>query len=212
MVLAVRRGRRRGAWLLALALALGLLASPPLAGAAGPHARAAAAKTRARIYHAFNRRGHSVFRARARSGSCFTVSLTTQRRDAWRCSTKSLIYDPCFSSSKARGIVLCPDGPWTGTGVRMTLTDVLPDRAGLGRAPSTRLDPWALETVDRRRCLLGSGATNVVQDQRLNYFCGRRQDALWGFPDRGSQPWTIFSAPPTATQLTKRAGIRTAWM
>lgn len=211
MVLALPRGRRCGTWLLP-ALAVALLAPPAVTASAAAQPRAAAAKTRARIYHAFNRRGHSVFRARARSGSCFTVSLTTQRRDAWRCSTKSLIYDPCFSSSKVRGIVLCPDGPWAGTGVRMTLTDALPDRAGLGRAPSTRLEPWALETVDGRRCLLASGATNVVQEQRLNYFCGRRRDALWGSPDRSSQPWTIFSAPPSAMQLTKRAGIRTAWM
>jgi hypothetical protein len=35
---------------------------------------------------------------------------------------------------------------------------------------------------------------------------------LWGFPDRASQPWTIFSAPLRATKLSARVAISRAWM
>jgi hypothetical protein len=204
----VPRRRRRFAWLLLVAVA----AIPVPVGAAGADVRPAASRTTAHVYRAFTRRGHSVFRARVRSGRCFTASLTAERRDAWRCSTKSLIYDPCFSSSQAPGIVLCPDAPWAGTGVQITLTGGLPRRFGAGGAPSTRLPPWALELFDGRRCLLASGATNVIEGQRLNYFCGRRRDALWGFPDRSSQPWTILSASPSASALTQRSSVHNAWM
>jgi hypothetical protein len=168
--------------------------------------------TGAKVYKAFTPHGNSTFRTRTRRGRCFNVSLVTPRRDAWRCTRASILYDPCFSSSKRKGIVLCPDAPWLGTGVKITLTKPLP-KAGKRSGASLSLQPWALETYDGRQCLLFSGASRVVDGQRLNYGSMRQdQDPLWGFPDRSTQPWTIFTAPFDAEQLTDRATIRRAWM
>jgi hypothetical protein len=171
----------------------------------------AAQTTSAKIYKAFTPHGNSTFRTRTRRGSCFNVSLVTQRRDAWRCTRASILFDPCFSSSKRKGIVLCPDAPWLGTGVKITLTKPLP-KAGKRPGASLSLQPWALETYDGRQCRLISGATRVTDGERLNYGCAENEDPLWGFPDRSTQPWTIFTAQFDAEQLTDRATLRRAWM
>jgi hypothetical protein len=75
------------------------------------------------------------------------------------------------------------------------------------------LQPWALELFGGQRCLFGDGASNVVEGQRLNYFCDASgKEGLWGFPSRGEQPWTILAAGSQATTLSERAPIRRAWM
>jgi len=166
--------------------------------------------TRPKVYRAFTPHGNSVFRTRLRHGSCFVGASSINRRDAWRCTGGHLIYDPCFSSSKRPGIVLCPNDPWSGTGVKLRLTARL--RGGNGPAPSTRARPWAVELYDGRRCQVITGASSILQGQRANFDCGRKQDALWGNPDRSTAPWTIFTAPFDAQALLARAAIRYAWM
>jgi hypothetical protein len=42
------------------------------------------------------------------------------------------------------------------------------------------------------------------------YAC-RNGKWLWGHPNRSTQPWTMYIAPVTATQLTTRARIAIAW-
>jgi hypothetical protein len=80
-------------------------------------------------------------------------------------------------------------------------------------APSQGLRPWALELYDGRCCLFAGGATNVLEGQRLNYFCGAgSHEGLWGLPDRAGAPWTILIAPLQATKLSKRVAVRHAWM
>ncbi len=197
-------GRRR-AIVVAGALAGGLGALQP--------AGASAAPTRATIYRAFAPGGSSRLHASSRPGYCWTGSSTAARRDAWRCMTGNLIRDPCFSSSRRPGIVLCPNGPWLGTGVRIRLTKALPRRYANRGAPSLRSEPWAIELSDRRRCLLSSGATAVLEGRRLNYFCaGPGSEGLWGLPDRHTEPWTILTAPFQAVRLGARLPIRHAWM
>jgi hypothetical protein len=78
--------------------------------------------------------------------------------------------------------------------------------------PSVDIQPWALELYDGRRCTFVTGATNAIADQRANYGCVDSNDFLWGYPDRSVQPWMIFSAPPDATALSRKAAIRVAWM
>ena len=173
----------------------------------------AEARTSATVYRAFTARGVVKLRARSRTGYCWEGSATTPRRDAWRCFVGNYIHDPCFSSARHPGIVVCPDVPWRNTGVKIGLTRPLPRVYRNRRSPSARLEPWALELLDGRRCLFASGATNVVEDQRLNYFCGTSShEGLWGQPDRRTEPWTILTAPFQATQLNEHAQIRHAWM
>jgi hypothetical protein len=168
--------------------------------------------TSASIYQAFTAHGSVRLHAPSQAGYCWVGSLTTSRRDAWRCFIGNYIHDPCFSSQYDRGIALCPDVPWRKTGVRIRLTKPLPRAYGNHSAPSLRLKPWALELYDGRRCLFASGASSVVEGQRLNYFCGTSSEGLWGFPYRRSEPWTILTAPIEATELSERATVRHAWM
>lgn len=85
-------------------------------------------------------------------------------------------------------------------------------RAGQPLHPVQSLQPWALELSDGLRCLFADGATNVIEGQRLNYFCGSAsKEGLWGLPDRTSTPWTILIAPFQATSLSEREAISHAW-
>jgi hypothetical protein len=190
---------------LVCAAALLLVRAPTAAGVA------LQPKTKARIFRAFDPSGHSLLRTKTRRGSCWVGSVAINRRDAWRCSARR-IKDPCFSSARRPGFVLCPDAPWEHTGVRLALASPLPRKDGNRRRPSRRAHPWGIELFDGRNCLIQTGATTVVDNQRANYACDTGADWLWGNPDRGLVPWTIFSAPYDATALVNRAPIRRAWM
>jgi len=197
------RTRRRVAVTIA---ALGALAS--LCGPAD-----AQTGTGATIYQVFTPHGSVKLHTRSMSGYCPSGSEATPRRDAWRCFSGNYVLDPCFSSTHDPGIVVCPEAPWLKNGVKIRLTKPLARANGNHSAPSQGLRPWALELYDGRRCLFAGGATNVVEGQRLNYFCGAgSQEGLWGLPDRASAPWTILIAPLQATKLSQRVAVRHAWM
>lgn len=198
---------RRGAVLVAAVVALGAVA---LGGAA----RAGAAmRTRASVFHAFTSAGKPAGHvARTLRGSCWTGSLAADRADAWRCMAGNEILDPCFSSPRARGRVLCPaTGPWSSSLVELKLTKRLPGQYANRRRPSTFGLPWALRTTLGWRCELATGATTVVHGLRLNYFCTGTKQGLWGSPLRASEPWRIYVAPSSARTLRRRVGISVAW-
>lgn len=164
------------------------------------------------VYQPFTPQGSVKLHTRSRSGNCPSGSEATTRRDAWRCFSANLVLDPCFSSTHARGIVVCPEAPWSKNAIRLRLTKPLPHRYANHSVPSQSLQPWALELFDGRRCLFVDGATNVVEGQRLNYFCGTAgEEGLWGSPSRGAATWTILSAPPQARTLSERVTISHAW-
>jgi hypothetical protein len=181
-----------------------------LAGVSGvAHAQAGTSVT---VYQAFTPHGSVTLQTRSRSGDCPSGSEATTRRDAWRCFSGNFVYDPCFSSTHDRGVVVCPEAPWLKRGVEIHLTKPLARAQGNHAAPSQSLQPWALELSDGLRCLFADGATNVVEGQRLNYFCGRAsKEGLWGLPDRTSTPWTILIAPFQAMSLSQREAIGHAW-
>jgi len=172
---------------------------------------AAGTRTSARIYEPFTASGApSVHVVQTHRGSCFSGSLAAGRKDAWRCMSRNLIYDPCFSAGKVH-FVLCPSGPGSSSAIKIKLTRGLPTGfANKGKASTSGL-PWGLRTVSGARCLLATGATNVVDHRRANFFCGRNKNVLWGNPIRRTEPWTIFSAPLDAKRLTRKVAIRTAW-
>ena len=188
------------------------IAAAALLAAAAPGAGArAGGHTAESVYEAFSYHGVVVPHVNVASGYCFTSSDVTPRDDAWRCLVGNSLYDPCFSSPFAFGIVVCPI-PWNDSGTEIRLTKPLP-KAATHTAPSLTLEPWALETAAGAYCQLASGASNVVHGRRLNYFCGRNaKDGLWGFPDRKREPWTIFVAPLSAHKLSKRIALVRAWM
>jgi hypothetical protein len=195
-------GKRR----IAVGVALALATTATAAGAAQERGHTAAS-----VYEAFSYHGVIVPQVSAASGYCFTSSDVTRRDDAWRCFVANTLYDPCFSSPLAFGVVVCPI-PWSDTGTEIRLTKALPS-SGSHMRPSLALQPWAMETAAGAYCLLSSGASNVVHGKRLNYFCGKNDKyGLWGFPSRRSQPWTILQAPFAANVLKHRVAIVRAWM
>jgi hypothetical protein len=180
------------------------------AGVGAGVALARTTRTRTVIYQAFTSSGAPAIHVKSTvRGTCNGGSSAIDRADAWRCFAGNGVYDPCFSSTKAKGIVLCPDGPWTSSGVEIKLTAALtgPNK----HKPSTSGDPWAVETTSGAKCEISTGATTVVDGQRANYFCLNSKDALWGNPSRKSEPWTILAASQTATKLTSRVKLSEAW-
>lgn len=169
-------------------------------------------KTRPIVFKPFNLDGSAAVHVHDGSGYCWTGSLATPRRDAWRCFEGNTILDPCFSSVDIAGAVVCPNIGMIN-GVELNLTKPLPHHEANRARPSLRLQPWNIELTSSRYCRFATGGTEVVARQRLNYGCnGRGGAALWGYPSRHSQPWTILFAPYIATSLGRRASIRRAWM
>jgi hypothetical protein len=201
-----------GLVLAAVVLAAGAAIGAALAGAALAGATPAGApptRTRTIIYQAFTASGKPAIHVTSTSrGRCNGGSVAINRADAWRCFAGNFVYDPCFSSSKAAGIVLCPLGPWTSSGAEIKLTARL-SGANKGK-PSTAGHPWAIQT-SADRCVAATGATSILDHLRANYYCQTTKNALWGYPSRTSEPWTIYSAPGTATNLTRKVPVRVAW-
>jgi hypothetical protein len=172
----------------------------------------AGTRTAARIYQAFKPNGMpAIHVTKTVKGHCYSGSLEADRNDAWRCFVGNFIYDPCFSSSNAKGIVLCPTAAWKQSGVKIKLTKALPKAFGDKPKPSKKSGiPWALETTSGLKCGLVTGATSVLDGRRANYECGVT-GLLWGAPSRKSEPWTIYSATLSAKKLTKKVRIKIAW-
>jgi hypothetical protein len=177
-----------------------------------PGVACAQAGTGVTVYQAFTPHGSVTLHTRSRSGYCPSGSEAAPRRDAWRCFSGNLVLDPCFSSTRDRGIVVCPEAPWLKDAVKIHLTKPLAQANANHSAPSQSLRPWALELSNGLRCLFAEGATDSVEGQRLNYFCGSNsKEGLWGLPNRASTPWTILIAPFQATSLSARVAIDHAW-
>jgi hypothetical protein len=177
---------------------------------AGAALASGGALTRAVIYRAFTASGAPALHVTSTvHGKCNGGSSAINRDDAWRCFAGNFVYDPCFSSSKAKGIVVCPAGPWTSSGTEIKLKSRLAG-ANKGR-PSTSGVPWAVETTSGAKCTFATGTSTVLGLRRANYFCLKGKIWLWGAPSRKSKRWTIYAAPLTATRLTHKVKISIAW-
>jgi len=173
----------------------------------------AATRTQATIFRPFTASGNPSTRVRKTvRGYCWTGSSASGRSDAWRCMTGNEIIDPCFSSANARGIALCSaGGPWSSSLIEIKLTKKLPGKYANRGKPSTAGLPWALESTSGWKCELDTGATTVIHDVRLNYFCTGTKDGLWGLPSRKSRLWRIYAATQSAKTLRRRVGVSSAW-
>ena len=165
--------------------------------------------TQTHIYQAFSGSGRPTVRITSiLRGSCWSSSLAAGRDDAWRCMSGNYIFDPCFSSPKAQGVVLCVVSPWSRSGVEIVLTKRLPNPYA-GR-PSTTGLPWAIQTSAGLRCGFVTGGTAALRGGRANYGCNSNE-WLWGAPFRSSEPWMIYAAAVDAKRLSKRVKIAVAW-
>jgi len=123
-------------------------------------------------------------------GTCWTSSLSTDRKDAWRCMTaQSNIYDPCFSTASDRSLVACTDNPFSKHVALITLKEPLKSENN----PYTKMlqpskEPWALRLTTGETCSFETGATDTINEMPLNYQC---PGGIWivGFPDRSTALW-----------------------
>jgi hypothetical protein len=191
-------------------LARAVVLAAGLAIVAAPATVDARITTTVTVFHAFTPSGSATIAIHHASGSCFSSSDATRRSDAWRCMVANELHDPCFSSPRAAGVVICPNAD-PRSGLEITLTKGLPTALANSGSPSARSQPWTLELSSGAHCAFSGGATSVIHGVRLNYFCAGSKGGLWGYPRRATEPWTIFSAPFTARRLTKRVAIRHVW-
>jgi hypothetical protein len=185
-----------------LACAAALIPAAALAATTSP--------TKTIVYRAFAASGKpAIHVTKTVRGFCWEGSLAADRDDAWRCLSGNDLFDPCFSSGKAKGIVLCVPAPWTRSGVKIKLTRPLP-KPYAGK-PSTKGLPWGIKTTSGLRCVVATGATAAIGHVRANYYCLTGEDWLWGSPSRKSEPWTIYIAPLNARKLSARVKVAIAW-
>ena len=126
---------------------------------AAPASVRARTRTKATVFQPFTSTGAPSLHTRAKSGYCYVGSLAIDRRDAWRCFVGNFLYDPCFSSSRAHGMVICPNIDVDG-GVGIRLTRALPRGQGNRGAPSLNRQPWNIELTSGHHCAFSSGASN----------------------------------------------------
>jgi hypothetical protein len=183
-----------------------------LAGMGTATASAAARKhsrrptTKVTLFEAFKPSGKPALKiGRTVDGTCTKGSQVVDRNDAWDCSG----YDPCFSSRKAKGYVLCPNSPWQTLAVKLKYRGRL--RHGNRPKPSTSGMPWAIGTSTFAQCTYTAPPTYEVGKDRADYFCGGNMPWLWGKPSRSKGLWTIYAADEPASRLTQHAKILAAW-
>lgn len=161
-----------------------------------------------------------------KTGNCFASSIAQPyRKDAWRCTVKNAIYDPCFSVAQ-KGFVYCQVGIDASTGFLMKLTQALPKP----EVPAAAQDNWAwfLTLKDGTQCspftgtrpFFGQGPNSEIAyyscksdnpDQQIMLLGDLAKNTVWtaneailvksgGVP---TGPWVINS--------TKVADIDTVW-
>jgi hypothetical protein len=196
-----------------VAIALTLIAP------AGLRSVSAETPTRVHEFRAF-RAGALVDRLKvtaSTTGSCGGPSLVVGRASAyaWRCSTHSIIRDPCFSAFAESRKVVCPMVPWKANVVRVRLTSRLPSEPYLAHSEK---NPWAIWTANGKRCMsyAGSGLA-TMNGKPVTYGC-RRGGILLGYADTRHRPWTIYYAahyvPPRHGRRRPpmlRVGITDIW-
>lgn len=146
-------------------------------------------------------------------GSCWSGSNPDVRWDAWRCSSRNAILDPCFAGNYVDRYVICPSLPTSGRAFKLILTRALPYKNGnpqtFGAASPTKHSPWAIRLVSHVWCARSQGAAPQVAGLFISYFC-TNGSALLGEVRRTNPQWTIFEAPRSGTDATLVA-ISEAW-
>ncbi len=125
-----------------------------------------------------------------KNGSCFTNSITVNSPKAWRCTVGNEIYDPCLLASDGKTLV-CGANPSSGDkGFVLVLTEPLPSPEPMQKNnPNT----WMVELPSGKICSFATGATGLIDSERINYFCENDDEkvtiALYGDLKRG-KVWT----------------------
>lgn len=203
---------RRVARILALSMAVLLLLPAPALATSG---KTAHHRTTIRWFRPFLSSGaiapgyHVVGRRRAHSSAglqCFGPSYATFSRDAFRCYSGDLTYDPCFRDP-AGALVACPVAMFPKRVVLLSVTKPLVR----GPAWSGDHHAWLLVLPSHVACRWSSGASMVWHGLRLNFSCSNHL-GLYGHAQSQHQPWTIRTCPEGQfCQHMKRVRVAAAW-
>jgi hypothetical protein len=93
---------------------------------------------------------HRMTAASIDRGDCWTTSIASRRRDAYRCMVRNIIYDPCFVLNSRS--VACPSALKPDLGIRIALTKQLPppQRGGARNV-------WMMQLANGVTCNIGTG-------------------------------------------------------
>jgi hypothetical protein len=136
---------------------------------------------------------------------------------AYRCSTASDIYDPCWldNADPAQASVLCQEAPWDTRIVRLKVL-----QGGLqpfeGTATSVDLSrPWGVRLTDGEQCVAVQGTHDSYNGKVVDYACGNSgRHVLLRTLDRSSPQWTYESAYFNGTSSYTQGPLEhvaTAW-
>lgn len=114
------------------------------------------------------------------SGSCWTSSIASTRKDAFRCMLGNEIYDPCFM--RGTSSVVCPENLVDNSGLAIELTKPLPPAASPEPA-----QPWAMILASHITCNRGTGTI----DPGYPFYCEGIAGAC-SAPERSKQQAAHF--------------------
>ena len=146
--------------------------------------------------------------AETRDGSCLASSKTTDRSDAYACAyqieadgtRKQYAADPCFRATD-EGYVVCPGDAFGVVGVRLQLSEPLPEATNVG----TGTQPFAMRLKDGKVC---AASANPIEAPGLDarYQCvasagGHEIVAAATAPDTSVQPYTVQVVDATTNKM-----------
>jgi hypothetical protein len=142
-------------------------------------------------------------RTTAATGTCPAASAVSGRHDAYRCSARDKVYDPCFAATapNARHQVVCPTSATRA--VLLTYPGALPSPPRADGAAN----PFLLTLDGGLQCLGVTGGAPPVAGLDARFACSTKT-FLYGEPDPANPLWTVQAAdraPPLRPMTITKA-------
>ncbi len=126
-----------------------------------------------------------------RTGYCWDPSIAASNNvDAYRCSSKDQIFDPCFKEES--GTVVCGVDPeQSGSGFELQLTKDIIEYTK--PTESSNWLPWRLKLEDGKICSLFTGTAAIVDGKTYYIYCENDENgnSVNGELDKSKNLWKI---------------------
>ncbi|MBV9103482.1 MAG: hypothetical protein JO060_07805 [Candidatus Eremiobacteraeota bacterium] len=126
--------------------------------------KAEAGTIRTTVVHVFH---PTVPKGKTVSGNCWTTSIATNRKGAYRCMAGNAISDPCFATSTPDIVVCDADPAKNNPGFAMRVKGPLPAAVPL----SGPVTPWLVQLRDGTTCSPLTGTRALVGKVVVGYDC-----------------------------------------
>jgi len=160
------------------------------------------------------------------NANCWLRSFASPRPDAYRCSARHEVYDPCFAVAFRNNILVCPTAPWNS---RYLVLKAVPPLADIPRedaklhvtnglshpspVPSSITSiphyVWAVELTNGARCFRLTGGAIGQENLTVDFVCSNNGQTV-GSVNRISPLWSVIYFGPTSNQGIV-VGIAKAW-